>query len=97
MVWVIAVNLVIARACKFHRQTKGITVLLANLPKALELLYRRNISKFSSRLKKIEFRLRSCNVFELKYDAVADHKMFKAGLFSSWRVERIREAIKLVI
>jgi len=87
---VIVVNLVILRACKFHRQTKVIRVLLAALPKALELLYRRNISKFSSRLQKIEFRLRSGGVFELEYDGVADHRMF-----ISWRVERIREAIKL--
>ena len=97
VVWVIVVNLVILRPCKFHRQTKVIRVLFANLPKALELLYRRNTGKFSSRLKKIEFRLRAGSVFELKYDSVADHRMFIAGLVTFWRLERIREALKLAI
>jgi hypothetical protein len=32
-----------------------------------------------------------------KYDGVADHRVFIAGLFRSWRVESIREAIKPVI
>ena len=45
VVRVIVVNLVIPWACKVHRQTKRIIVILANLPKALELLYRRYSGK----------------------------------------------------